>query len=206
MTGKQRCKILKDIRKGIAEENGIEFITSECKHKGDCLGTCPKCESELRYLEKEIERRRKLGNAITVAGLAVGMTLSLASCDDLGRTTDGVMMPPERGTETYQYNFSTDDYIMGDFAAPELSKIALDLIESPEDFSYASVLCSYGGRGTWKNTWAEYFTSSTENADTYTTDDGICVILTFDDEGKIVNVKAIKEAEETELQVRGDLG
>ena len=39
--GKQVCKILKDIRKQIAEENDIEFITSECKHKGDCAGTCP---------------------------------------------------------------------------------------------------------------------------------------------------------------------
>ena len=36
--GKQVCKILKDIRKQIAEENDIEFITSECKHQGDCAG------------------------------------------------------------------------------------------------------------------------------------------------------------------------
>lgn len=206
MTGKQRCKILKDIRKGIAEENGIEFITSECKHKGDCLGTCPKCESELRYLEKEIERRRKLGNVITVAGLAVGMTISLAGCDDFSIVADGDMLPPERETETYQYNFSTDDYFMGDFAAPELSKIALDLVESPDDFAYATVLYSYGGRSAWKNAWAEYFTSSTENSDTYTTDDGIAVILTFDDDGKIINIKAIKDTKETVVQVPGDLG
>lgn len=44
--GKQTCKILKEIRRQIAEANDIEFVTSECRYKGDCLGTCPKCEAE----------------------------------------------------------------------------------------------------------------------------------------------------------------
>ena len=59
--GKQVCKILEDIRKQIAEENDIEFITSECQHKGDCAGTCPKCEAELRYLESQLARRSAAG-------------------------------------------------------------------------------------------------------------------------------------------------
>ena len=42
--GKQTCRILKEIRRQIAEVNDIEFITSECQYQGDCLGTCPKCE------------------------------------------------------------------------------------------------------------------------------------------------------------------
>ena len=46
--GKQTCKILKEIRQQIAEANDIEFITSECQYQGDCLGTCPKCEAEVR--------------------------------------------------------------------------------------------------------------------------------------------------------------
>ena len=45
--GKQTCKILKEIRRQIAEANDIEFITSECQYQGDCLGTCPKCEAEV---------------------------------------------------------------------------------------------------------------------------------------------------------------
>ena len=45
--GKQTCKILKDIRRQIAEANDIEYITSECQYKGDCTGTCPKCEAEV---------------------------------------------------------------------------------------------------------------------------------------------------------------
>lgn len=51
--GKQTCKILKEIRRQIAEANDIEFITSECQYQGDCLGTCPKCEAEVRYLEQQ---------------------------------------------------------------------------------------------------------------------------------------------------------
>jgi hypothetical protein len=40
--GKQTCRILKDIRRQIAEANDIEFITSECQYQGDCLGTSAK--------------------------------------------------------------------------------------------------------------------------------------------------------------------
>lgn len=77
--GKQTCRILKDIRRQIAEANDIEFITSECQYKGDCLGTCPKCEAELRYLDEQLTLRRMAGKAIVIAGLSAGL-LSLASC------------------------------------------------------------------------------------------------------------------------------
>ena len=103
MKGKDRCKILKDIRKRIADENDIEFITSECKHKGDCLGTCPKCESELRYLERELEKRRAVGKKVTVAGLALSVTLATSSCvpDLFSQPTAGKLMPPESSEETH---------------------------------------------------------------------------------------------------------
>ena len=54
MRGKEKCKALKEIRRQIAEKNDIEFVVSECKHQGDCKGTCPKCEAEVRYLEREL--------------------------------------------------------------------------------------------------------------------------------------------------------
>ncbi|MBQ4065144.1 MAG: hypothetical protein IJD10_03495 [Clostridia bacterium] len=76
MKGKERCKILKEIRQKIADANDIAYITSECKHKGDCLGTCPKCESEVAYLERELNRRRALGKAVSIAGLAVVTAVS----------------------------------------------------------------------------------------------------------------------------------
>jgi hypothetical protein len=100
MKGKERCKILKDIRRRIAEENDIEFIVSECKHKGDCRGTCPKCEAELRYLERELEKRRKKGLAVSVAGLAITVSLAATSCDlDSVFTTQGDMEGPPVTTD-----------------------------------------------------------------------------------------------------------
>ncbi|MBD5273000.1 MAG: energy transducer TonB [Bacteroides sp.] len=73
--GKQTCKILKEIRRQIAEANGIEFATSECRYKGDCLGTCPKCEAEVHYLEQQLNARSLAGKAIALAGISAGMIL-----------------------------------------------------------------------------------------------------------------------------------
>jgi Na+/H+-translocating membrane pyrophosphatase len=44
--GKQTCKILKEIRRQIAEANGIEFATSECRYKGECIGTSSSNQSD----------------------------------------------------------------------------------------------------------------------------------------------------------------
>lgn len=82
MKGKEKCRILKEIRQQIAEQNHITFVTSECKHKGDCTGTCPKCEQELRYLEKELEKRKSAGKAVAVAGIAAALMVSAAGCGD----------------------------------------------------------------------------------------------------------------------------
>ncbi len=74
--GKRICNELKAVRRRIADENGIELNQTECTHTGDCRGTCPKCEAEVRYLEQTLIRRVAAGRAATVAGL----TLSLAAC------------------------------------------------------------------------------------------------------------------------------
>ena len=84
--GKQTCKILKDIRRQIAEANDIEYITSECQYKGDCTGTCPKCESEVRYLEHQLERRRMAGKAITLLGLSAGIIAMNACANSPGQS------------------------------------------------------------------------------------------------------------------------
>lgn len=96
--GKQVCKILKDIRKQIAEQNDIEFITSECTHKGDCAGTCPKCEAEVRYLEAQLARRSAAGFPARLAGVALGIAVvapAVTSCD--WRTTGDPKVPPLAG-------------------------------------------------------------------------------------------------------------
>ena len=67
MRGKQKCKILKEIRQRVADENDIPYVTRECSFQGECTGTCPRCESELRYLEQQLENRRRLGKRVSVA-------------------------------------------------------------------------------------------------------------------------------------------
>ena len=59
--GKFICDTLKKVRLDIARANGIKYDPTECHHEGDCAGTCPACESEMRYLEREIARRRSHG-------------------------------------------------------------------------------------------------------------------------------------------------
>ena len=77
--GKRTCEILKDVRRKIAQENDIPLVERECTHEGDCRGTCPYCESEVRYLERELSKRRALGKAVTVAGIAVS-TMMMGAC------------------------------------------------------------------------------------------------------------------------------
>ena len=60
MAGKEKCRLLKQIRAQIAAENDIDLVIEECTHKGECRGTCPRCESEVRYLEAELEKRRRM--------------------------------------------------------------------------------------------------------------------------------------------------
>ena len=69
--GKNTCKVLKEVRRKIADANGIPLQERECTHTGDCAGTCPYCESEVRYLERELSKRKSLGKAVAVAGIAV---------------------------------------------------------------------------------------------------------------------------------------
>ena len=80
MQGKEKCKALKEIRKQIAENNDIKYVVDECEHKGDCKGTCPKCEAEVRYLEKELEKKRLLGQKVAIAGVSLGVAATFSAC------------------------------------------------------------------------------------------------------------------------------
>ena len=98
--GKQTCKILKEIRQQIADKNNIEYITEECNFQGECKGTCPKCEAELRHLENELSKRRYLGKAVVIAGISLGIAGTFVNCkpppDDVSvYSTEGIAPPPE---------------------------------------------------------------------------------------------------------------
>ena len=95
MSGKNKCKILKEIRQNIADANEIPFVTAECKYQGNCKGTCPKCEEEVAYLENELKKRQQAGKKIAVAGLATtALLLSLNGCgitDSIKEKIEGSM-------------------------------------------------------------------------------------------------------------------
>ncbi|MBR6264780.1 MAG: energy transducer TonB [Prevotella sp.] len=82
--GKRICNTLKEVRMQVAKANDIRYAPTECYHEGDCAGTCPKCESEVRWLEQQLQLRRQLGKAVAVMGVSMGLA-SLTACG--GKTT-----------------------------------------------------------------------------------------------------------------------
>lgn len=90
MKGKEKCRALKEIRKQIAVENDIPYVVSQCTHQGDCKGTCPKCESELKYLERELAIRQGLGKAVAVVGISAGVCSSLTACTPIQNVTEWI--------------------------------------------------------------------------------------------------------------------
>ncbi len=91
MNGKEKCKILKEIRKDIAKANSIPLNIPECTHKGDCKGTCPRCEAEVKYLEKKLAERKKRGFKIAVAGISASLVaFNATSCDIIDEIAERV--------------------------------------------------------------------------------------------------------------------
>ena len=99
--GKSTCKLLKDIRQQIADANGISYQPKECHHKGDCAGTCPACEEEIRYLEHELKARKGNGFGMKVAGIAAGIcaTVLPITAAAQGVKSDSTANPPVQTTK-----------------------------------------------------------------------------------------------------------
>jgi TonB family protein len=130
--GKQTCKILKEIRKQIAEENDIELVISECTYQGDCKGTCPKCEAEVRYLERELEKRQRLGKAAVFAGMTIGTAITAASCGPLLPPPDGMLVEPDdtitATTDTVSNDSAVEPFLLeGDVVAPAPDTVKADI-------------------------------------------------------------------------------
>lgn len=118
--GKNICKQLKKIRKEIAESNDIPLEQPECTYKGECQGTCPRCDSEVRYLEQELSRKGKLGAAIVAA------SLTLAACEPSGKMIEGDVMAPIDSMDTIQQSDTnstadkTDKPVLTDIDLPDV--------------------------------------------------------------------------------------
>ena len=137
MLGKEKCKVLRSVRRIIAKANQIPFESPDCTHAGSCPGTCPLCESELKYLEEQLQKRRAEGKPVKLAGLCVGMDRrpspeqhpspvreykrdeSASLPPDLGRELAGVPVRPDRDFSQYPSDqpdspWNPDEEILGD--------------------------------------------------------------------------------------------
>ncbi len=95
--GKDICKELKAVRKQIAEENGIELEIPECTYDGPCKGTCPRCDSEVRFLENALADRLRKGKVATVAGIALALASPAVAT---AQEADKVPVPPSHERQT----------------------------------------------------------------------------------------------------------
>ena len=140
--GKQTCKILKEIRRQIAEANGIEFATSECRYRGDCLGTCPKCEAEVRYLEQQLRARSIAGKAVALAGIsAASLAILMPISTEAKTSTDIKIAPADNITATRVDSVKVKGFVRYEFEAK------VDSIAS-EELIGATVLNLTNGKGT----------------------------------------------------------
>ena len=154
--GKSICNVLKTIRKQIADANEIRYEPRECHHQGECRGTCPACEAEVRYIEQQLNLRRQLGKAAVIVGISAGLS-ALSGCGDKSKKVDNVseeesdltvgkvmVEPAERLDGDVEYRSPVDTVIIekdpatikkrtAPFKAPtkELTGIS-EIIEEPE--------------------------------------------------------------------------
>jgi hypothetical protein len=94
--GKNKCDYLKKIRENIAKHYGIPFQTKECGFEGECKGTCPKCEQEVRYLEMELLKKGILKKSLTLACALPVMASAVGSAE---APLKGMMAPAVEATD-----------------------------------------------------------------------------------------------------------
>ena len=94
--GKNKCDYLKKIRENIAKHYGIPFQTKECGFEGECKGTCPKCEHEVRYLEMELLKKGVLKKSLTLACALPVMASAVGSAE---APLKGMMAPAVEATD-----------------------------------------------------------------------------------------------------------
>ena len=128
MRGKEVCRTLKEIRAEIARQNGIPWETEECGFKGECRGTCPRCEAEVRQLEEALAKRRRLCKAVALAGVAAGMVTALSGCSAVEALIDDArpVTTPAPGEEIVVGQIApTDGPIDAALPAPEADEVLL---------------------------------------------------------------------------------
>jgi hypothetical protein len=122
--GRKVCSTLKEIRQQIADKNNIEYTTSECRFEGECEGACPKCESEVKYLEKELQKRTQLGKAVVIVGISLGIASIPFACKSTYRVLTGY--------PHFFYEDKEDSFFDGYFIKQNIFPIEEDIEDTGE--------------------------------------------------------------------------
>ena len=70
MNGIVKCKLFREIRRQICINNGIPFLEDECSAPDKrCIGTCPKCDCWLDWVNAHLDILRENGLAINYDGV-----------------------------------------------------------------------------------------------------------------------------------------
>ena len=56
--GKEKCSYLKTLRRQICEREKLDVEIAECSQEEACIGTCPRCEYELKRIANALEERK----------------------------------------------------------------------------------------------------------------------------------------------------
>ena len=124
-TGKRICETLKAIRREIAGANGIDYTPTPCIHMSDCAGTCPMCEQETRWLERQLRSRQVMGKAVAIAGMSIALSSVTASA----QSQEPNAIEPQRMEQTENRTMG----IVRMMPPPELQQLNLDSIYSEVD-------------------------------------------------------------------------
>ena len=109
----------------VAKANDIKYAPTECHHEGDCAGTCPKCESEVRWLEQQLQLRRQLGKAVAVVGVSVGLA-ALTACD--GKLSNQTAGEAEIVPDTLSIESQTAGFL--DMVDPDTLSVASNVADT----------------------------------------------------------------------------
>ncbi len=81
MKGKEKCKFLTEIRKRMAQLNGIPYEPKKCTYEGECTGSCPVCEKEAAELMAELRKKEAEGGEIKTDDASILAIELLQHCE-----------------------------------------------------------------------------------------------------------------------------
>lgn len=130
-TGKKTCEKLKDLRKQVAEANGIEYEPAECTYEGDCPGTCPRCDAELADLQRQLDEKEARGEEIVYGDGTMSVSVLTEEKQKIEKRSshfiqfaeEGLIAAPTDNSSIYDLITDNTETTMGDIEPiDELSK------------------------------------------------------------------------------------